>query len=150
MDKFYYNSPIGSLKIIASENAVDQIQFLTRNFPSSIPKTNYGKKIKQELDQYFKGSRSKFTLKFKAEGTQFQKDVWNAMKKVKYSKTVSYQDIAKMVHRPKAVRAVGTACGRNPLPIVIPCHRIITSDGKLGGYGGGIKKKEWLLNHEKL
>lgn len=151
METFYYNSPVGSLKITIQSKIVVGIHFLTQNFTPTKPKTPFGRKVEAELNQYFKGNRTHFTIPVQFEGTDFQKDVWRAVKKVKYSQTLSYKDIAERIHRPKAVRAVGSACGKNPLPIIIPCHRITASGGKLGGYGGGhlgLEKKKWLLDHE--
>lgn len=101
-----------------------------------------------QLDEYFKGLRHEFTFPYIFEGTRFQKTVWNALTKIPYAKTGSYKDIAVSIGNEKAIRAVGSANGKNKLNIVIPCHRIIGSNGKLTGYRGGLWRKEWLLKHE--
>lgn len=106
--------------------------------------TNFTK----ELNEYFDGKRRDFSVKFEPKGTEFQKKVWNAMQKIEQGKTLRYADVAKQIGHPKAVRAVGTACGKNPIVVAIPCHRIVGSSG-LGGYSGGLEKKKWLLKHEK-
>jgi methylated-DNA-[protein]-cysteine S-methyltransferase len=102
-----------------------------------------------QLDEYFKGERREFTFPYILEGTIFQKNVWNALTGILYVNTGSYKDIAVSIGNEKAIRAVGSANGRNKLSIVIPCHRIIGSNGKLTGYAGGLWRKEWLLQHER-
>lgn len=101
-----------------------------------------------QLNAYFSGELHEFDLPLKATGTPFQEMVWQALTSIPYGKTVSYKDIAEHVHLPRAARAVGMANGRNPISIIIPCHRVIGANGKLTGYGGGIHRKEWLLEHE--
>ena len=100
---------------------------------------------KRELKEYFSGKRKKFSVPLNAQGTAFQKSVWNQLSKIPYGKTVSYRDIAIKIKNKKAVRAVGTANGKNPFCIIIPCHRVIAADGSLGGYSGGIQFKKKLL-----
>lgn len=106
------------------------------------------KEIKEELVAYFKNERQVFTFKYKFYGTDFQKQVWQALMTISYGETKTYKDIATIIHNPKAVRAVGGAVNKNPFSIMAPCHRVIGMDGKLVGYGGGLDKKEFLLNHE--
>lgn len=101
-----------------------------------------------QLKAYFAGELHEFDLPLKATGTPFQEAVWQSLAAIPYGETVSYKDIAERIHSPKAVRAVGMANGRNPISIIIPCHRVIGANGKLTGYGGGIHRKEWLLAHE--
>jgi methylated-DNA-[protein]-cysteine S-methyltransferase len=103
----------------------------------------------KQLNEYFFKGRKKFDLKFKIEGTEFQKKVWKALLKLPYGKTVSYQYLAQKIKMPKAVRAVGLANKNNPLPILIPCHRVIGKNGKLTGYAGGLELKSKLINLEK-
>lgn len=103
-----------------------------------------------QLDEYFKAQRKDFDLPLELEGTEFQMKVWKELRKIPYGKTLSYRDIAKRIRNEKAVRAVGTANGRNPISIVIPCHRVIASNDKLAGYAGGLDKKEKLLKLEKV
>lgn len=104
---------------------------------------------KEQLKEYFNGQRRVFDLELSPEGTEFQLDVLNALQQIPYGETRSYADIATQVGRPRAVRAVGAANGRNPLPIVIPCHRVVGADGSLTGFGGGIPTKRFLLQLEK-
>lgn len=101
-----------------------------------------------QLDEYFAGQRQTFDLELRPTGTEFQLAVLDALQNIPYGQTCTYSDIAKVIHRPRAVRAVGAANGRNPLPIVIPCHRVIGADGSLTGFGGGLPAKQWLLAHE--
>jgi methylated-DNA-[protein]-cysteine S-methyltransferase len=103
----------------------------------------------RQLDEYFRGARKRFSLKLLPQGTPFQKLVWQQLKRIPYGKVVSYGDVARAIGRPHAYRAVGNANNKNPIGIIIPCHRVIGSDGKLVGYGSGIWRKEWLLKHEK-
>lgn len=104
---------------------------------------------KRQLREYFQGTRTDFELPLHAKGTPFQKSVWKALTKIPYGQTRSYGEIAKAIGRPTAVRAVGLANGRNPLPIVVPCHRVIGAGGKLVGYGGGLTVKQALLDRER-
>jgi len=103
----------------------------------------------RQLEEYFQGQRRAFSLKLLPRGTEFQQRVWAQLLKVPYGSTASYRDIALALGDADAVRAVGSANGKNPISIIIPCHRIIGSDGKLIGYGGGVWRKEWLLRHER-
>lgn len=109
---------------------------------------SFERKLKQ-LGEYFEGVREKFDLPFDVQGTPFQMQVWNQLSKIPYGETCSYRDIARKIKNAKAVRAVGTANGRNPLSIIVPCHRVIASNGSLGGYAGGVKLKTKLLSFEK-
>jgi len=102
----------------------------------------------KQLKEYFNGNRVKFDLKLRLNGTVFQNVVWKALQTVPYGKTISYKELAKKIEHETANRAVGSANGQNPISIIIPCHRIIGSDGKLRGYGAGIEKKKWLLEFE--
>ena len=102
-----------------------------------------------QLDDYFSGTRLQFELPLSPAGTEFQQQVWHALIAIPYGQTTSYGELAKKINRPKASRAVGAANGANPIPIVIPCHRVIGSTGNLTGFGGGIPTKQWLLAHEK-
>lgn len=104
---------------------------------------------RRQLMEYFRGTRRVFCLPLDLSGTDFQKKVWRRLMKIPYGQTVSYAELARAIGRPKAYRAVANACGQNPLPILIPCHRVIASDGKLGGYSSRLKRKRWLLRHEK-
>jgi methylated-DNA-[protein]-cysteine S-methyltransferase len=103
-----------------------------------------------ELNEYFNGERTAFTVPLDTKGTDFQRQVWRALMNVEFGASKSYQDIALAIKNPKAVRAVGAANGKNPISIIVPCHRIIGANGKLTGYAGGLSRKEWLLRHEGI
>jgi O-6-methylguanine DNA methyltransferase len=121
--------------------------WLRRFIPNTIltPAGDRHRQIDLELSEYFAGRRRVFDLPLRLLGTEFQKDVWRAVDSIPYGATSTYRDIAQLVGRPKATRAVGAANGRNPLPIVIPCHRVVGADGTLTGYGGGLPLKRRLL-----
>jgi methylated-DNA-[protein]-cysteine S-methyltransferase len=147
------NTPIGSLLIAENSSGVSAIIFNADSY--SIPDswnrvTHLSSEVMIQLHQYFNGERYEFDLPLAPEGTPFQLDVWRALEKIPYGKTISYLDLAKRIGKPAAVRAVGAANGANPLPIVIPCHRVIGHNGKLTGYGGGLEKKQYLLSMESL
>ena len=147
--KTYYDSPIGILGITGTEEGITDLHFVEKeNKPDPVIPFPL-KECVQQLNEYFAGDRKEFSIKLQLEGTNFQKKVWNQLMKIPYGKTVSYKDIAAAIKNEKAVRAVGSANGRNNIAIIIPCHRVIAHDGTLGGYGGGLWKKEWLLDHEK-
>jgi methylated-DNA-[protein]-cysteine S-methyltransferase len=101
-----------------------------------------------QLKAYFAGELKKFDLPMSLEGTPFQKRVWEELQRIPYGQTISYQELAQRVGNPKASRAVGSANGKNPVAVIVPCHRVIATGGTLGGYGGGLERKEWLLEHE--
>jgi len=103
----------------------------------------------KQIDEYFKGNRSKFLLNLDPAGTKFQRSVWRQLEKIPFGEVVSYGQIAEAIGNPRACRAVGNANGKNPISIIIPCHRVIGSDGRLTGYGGGLWRKEWLIKHER-
>jgi methylated-DNA-[protein]-cysteine S-methyltransferase len=101
-----------------------------------------------QLDEYFAGARLEFDLPLDAQGTPFQRRVWTALAEIPFGQTISYAELARRVGDVKAVRAVGAANGRNPIPIIVPCHRVIGANGSLVGFGGGLERKQWLLEHE--
>ncbi|QDP41891.1 methylated-DNA--[protein]-cysteine S-methyltransferase [Radiobacillus deserti] len=145
-------SPIGILEITGTEEAVHTIHFSDR-------KEIQNEKINgrfgavelacEQLEQYFQGERLYFEFPYELKGTEFQKKVWKALVEIPYGSTGSYKDIALHIGNEKAVRAVGSANGKNQIPIAIPCHRIIGANGTLTGYAGELWRKEWLLTHEK-
>lgn len=148
--KIYYQSKIGWLEIVGTNDAIKAVEFIEAEDLEEIdtePPAVITDCVAQ-LDEYFKGNRQEFSLNLAPEGTEFQKAVWRQLLEVPFGATVSYLDIAKAVGNKKAVRAVGAANGQNPIVIIVPCHRIIGSNGQLTGYGGGLWRKEWLLNHE--
>lgn len=144
----FYHSPIGIIKIVASDTHIISLDITTKS-------TNRTKTSKpmllclKQLDEYFKGKRKQFNLPLKMEGTPFQKKVWTELSKIPFGKVVSYKDLAKKVGKPKAFRAVGNANGKNKFPIILPCHRVIASNGSMGGFALGLASKEKLLVHEK-
>jgi methylated-DNA-[protein]-cysteine S-methyltransferase len=147
------NTPIGPLLIAENSSGISAIIFNADSF--TIPNSwNHVKhlsfEVMTQLQQYFNGERYEFDLPLAPEGTPFQLEVWGALEKIPYGETISYLDLAKRIGKPAAVRAVGAANGANPLPIVIPCHRVIGNNGKLTGYGGGLEKKQYLLSMESL
>jgi methylated-DNA-[protein]-cysteine S-methyltransferase len=150
----YAASPIGQLLLAGSADALQVIGFPhgDKARRADIGWERYGepfKKTARQLNEYFAGERREFELELAPEGTKFQVEVLEALRGIPYGETRTYRDIAVAVGRPKAVRAVGNANGRNPLPIVIPCHRVIGSDGSLTGFGGGIEAKRYLLDLEQ-
>jgi methylated-DNA-[protein]-cysteine S-methyltransferase len=150
--KVDYNSPIGIIEIIGSDEAVCSIMFSERQQIINIPKDSTPKILLdclKQLDEYFQGQRFTFTFPYSVEGTNFQKRVWQALTNIGYAEIGTYKTIALSIGNEKAIRAVGNANGKNKLSIVIPCHRIIGSNGTLTGYAGGLWRKEWLLQHEK-
>ncbi|MCK1997844.1 methylated-DNA--[protein]-cysteine S-methyltransferase [Psychrobacillus psychrodurans] len=155
MDKLYtldYKSPIGILEIIGTDQAISSILFVEREEMENKVQEETPQVLKDclvQIDEYFKGELHEFTFPYVMNGTIFQKSVWNALKSISYAKTGSYKDIAISIGNEKAIRAVGSANGRNKLTIVVPCHRIIGTNGKLTGYAGGLWRKEWLLQHEQ-
>lgn len=141
-------SPIGKLTLIADKQYLREIRFGDDDC-ATIPHSNAVlDRTRQQLQEYFAGQRRHFDLPLKPQGTNFQQQVWKALLAVDFGELASYQDIARIIDNPKAVRAVGAANGRNPIPIIIPCHRIIGSDGKLTGYAGGLRIKQQLLRLE--
>lgn len=145
---FYDNldTPLGKMEITASDSAIKSIYFVDRVKPTRA--NSFTDAAKRQLDQYYQGSLEAFDLTMDPDGTDFQKSVWQALGTIGFGKTCSYSDIAHIINNPKAVRAVGSANGKNPMTIVVPCHRIIGSNGTLTGYASGVERKAWLLNHE--
>jgi len=142
------NSKVGYLHLIANDNALLSISF-TNNKHFVKENTNYIiEETVTQLNEYFEGKRKYFTIKLSPKGTDFQKQVWNELLNIPYGKTASYSDIAIAIGNPKAVRAIGNANNKNPIPIIIPCHRIIGKNRKLIGYAGGLDIKKALLNLE--
>ncbi|MEF2966689.1 methylated-DNA--[protein]-cysteine S-methyltransferase [Paenibacillus sp. M1] len=151
LHKLDYESPIGVIEIVGTEEAVWSIMYSAEDGVKDIENGNTPAALVAcytQLDEYFKGERVNFSFPYKYEGTDFQKTVWRALTAIPYAQTGSYTDIAVAIGNEKAIRAVGSANGKNKLSIVIPCHRIIGASGKLTGYAGGLWRKEWLLRHE--
>jgi methylated-DNA-[protein]-cysteine S-methyltransferase len=147
--KAYYLSPIGPVEVSGTQEAIMSVGFVKRRLPDDRDLPECVKEGIRQLDEYFKGIRKRFSLKLLPRGTPFQKRVWQQLKKIPYGKTASYGDVARAIGKPHAFRAVGGANNKNPIGIIIPCHRVIGSNGKMVGYGSGIWRKEWLLEHEQ-
>ena len=145
----YYSSPIGLIEVTGNEEGIASLYFV------DIKKENISrihpslKECIYQLEEYFSGLRNEFGLKLNPGGTEFQKKVWFQLETIPFGKTTSYLQISKQIGDANATRAVGNANASNPISIIIPCHRVIGNSGKLIGYGGGLWRKEWLLNHEK-
>lgn len=137
-----------SLYLVATETHLINIQF-TQPQKALLQTTELLSMATIQLDEYFQGKRTTFSLPFKLTGTPFQLVVWKELQNIPYGQTTSYKEIAQKINKPKAYRVVGMANNKNPLPIIIPCHRVIGSNGKLIGYAGGLKLKNYLLELEK-
>ncbi len=148
MEKAIINTPLGLTEIQGDENGISKIYIRDENveITSKIPS-----KLKEaviQLQEYFEGKRTHFTFLLHPSGTEFQKKVWQELLNIPFGKTCSYLELSKKLGDVKAIRAVAAANGKNPLWIVVPCHRVIGSDGSLTGYAGGLWRKKWLLEHE--
>jgi len=148
MNSTFMQTPIGLLAIRATNDAINSIEFIRQQDAPPV-KHPLLEQASEQLQQYFAGQRQQFELPLAASGTVFQQQVWRALRQIGYAQTASYAEIAANIGRPTAVRAVGAANGRNPLAIIVPCHRIIGKDGTLTGYAGGLQRKAWLLELEQ-
>lgn len=146
---FYYESPIETLTLTSEGENLIGLDFGKVQIEGKEEKTKVIQDAIDQLEEYFQGKRKHFDLPLKFYGTEFQKKCWNALITIPYGETRSYKDISEIVNCPKGYRAVGLANNKNPIAIIAPCHRVIGSDGKLVGFGGGLDKKEFLLNLEK-
>ena len=144
----YYYSPIGWLKIKTDASHLIAISFENEKGDSDEKQPPIMKETISQLVEYFSGKRKEFGLQLAPKGTDFQRNTWHFVENVNFGETASYLDIAIKTGSSKNTRAVGLANGKNPIPIVIPCHRIVGSNGKLTGYAGGLERKQWLLRHE--
>ena len=149
----YYKSPIGTAKIVGDENGVQSISLLDKDFSIDKETSNQDlascmKTCAIQLEEYFIGTRTEFDLKLNPKGTEFQQKVWKELLNIPFNKVKTYLEQTKALGDVKAIRAVASANGKNPIAIVIPCHRVIGSDGSLTGYAGGLWRKKWLLEHE--
>lgn len=148
MEKSYYKSPIGVLEIICEKNSLISLK-LVKNTDKADRETALIKEIKIQLGEYFSGERKIFDIKLKPTGTDFQNKIWKELQKIPYGETMSYSEIAATVGNKNAQRAVGSACNKNPIMIIIPCHRVISKNGKLGGfaYENTVKQKLLVLEN---
>ena len=150
-------TPIGTLRLVGDEDAIDRIEL--PNEAARAPEGSWEPangalpaalaEAKRQLGEYFDGKRREFDLPLGASGTEFQQRVWAELRRIPFGETISYRTLAERIGKPAASRAVGQANGRNRLPIVVPCHRGVSHDGKLGGYGGGLPTKQRLLDFER-
>ena len=151
------DTPIGTLRLVGDENSIDCIDLPNRAAEPPDPaweRSNGAlpaalREAKRQLGEYFDGARQDFDLPLSAGGTRFQRRVWAELQRIPFGETISYGELAARIGRPSGSRAVGQANGANRLPIVVPCHRVISHDGKLGGYGGGLPTKQRLLDLER-
>lgn len=141
-------SPLGFLRIEGTANFVASISFIDDSEPSTKKLPAIAKTVEKQLNAYFKGELRAFSFNFKLEGTEFQQTVWQELEKIPFGSTRTYLDLAHQLGDSKKIRAVGNANGKNPLAIVVPCHRVIGASGNLVGYAGGLWRKQWLLEHE--
>lgn len=146
--QYYYKYPKGFLKIVSDDKKLLEISFETITGNNSADLPAIIKDTALQLDEYFDGKRSEFDVAYNLDGTEFQKQVWRALAKIPFGSTKTYGEIAAEINNKAASRAVGGACNRNPLPIIIPCHRVVGGDGSLVGFGGTIEVKEFLLELE--
>jgi methylated-DNA-[protein]-cysteine S-methyltransferase len=148
MESVIIKTPIGFTEIKGDENGITKIHVMDENVEiSTIINKDLIEAVTQ-LQDYFLGRRTEFTFKLNLQGTEFQKKVWQELLHIPYGKTCSYLELSKKIGDVKAIRAVASANGKNPLWIVVPCHRVIGTDGSLTGYAGGLWRKKWLLEHE--
>jgi methylated-DNA-[protein]-cysteine S-methyltransferase len=147
-------SPIGPLTLVARDGVVTNLAMHEQRHGAPPPADaqtddTWFKDVADQLDAYFAGELISFDVEMNLLGTTFQREVWSRLCEIPYGETISYGELAQRVGNPKASRAVGLANGRNPIAIIVPCHRVIGADGSLTGYGGGLERKTWLLEHER-
>lgn len=146
----YYQSPLGVLKITAFDAAIRSIAFTEGNDVYDSTQADAAKECIAQLDEYFAGKRTAFDFRYEfGVGSEFQQRVWAELVKIPFGETISYKQLALRLGDVNLIRAAGTANGKNPMAIVVPCHRVIGADGKLVGYAGGLWRKQWLLEHEQ-
>mgnify|MGYP001823535583 FL=1 len=148
MEECIVSSPLGYTKIVGDVDGISSVIVVNseEKITDIIPEILEDCTI--QLKEYFEGTRKEFSLKLNPLGTNFQMKVWKQLEQIPYGKSISYLELSKQLGDPKAIRAVANANGKNPLWIIVPCHRVIGSDGSLTGYAGGLHRKQWLLNHE--
>lgn len=157
IEMIYYQSPLGILEIRSTGSSISDLLFVNSWKGAKIkeaeisfvkPKSPVIKACVKQLNEYFAGTRTEFTIPTSQVGTEFQQLVWKELQNIPYGRTISYLELSKRIGNVKAIRAVGTANGNNSVSIIIPCHRVIGSNGELVGYGGDLWRKKWLLEHE--
>jgi len=148
MPTTYYKTPIGFTRITEEDGFITSIYLLDGEFEAEPAETPLLKMAVQQLDEYFAGTRKIFDLPIRQSGSDFQQKVWDQLSKIEYGKTISYLQQSKFMGNPLGIRAIASANGKNHLVIVVPCHRVIGTDGSLTGFGCGVWRKKWLLEHE--
>ena len=156
-----FSSPVGELVLAATDAGITGVYFpISRHGPAPLERKDWVEddgrgpasallaQARRQLEEYFTGSRTTFDLSLSPAGTPFQRRVWDALRAIPYGTTLSYSDLARRLGDLRATRAVGAANGRNPIPIIVPCHRVVGANGALTGFGGGLDRKRWLLEHE--
>ena len=149
IDKGYFFTDIGALEVVGSRHGIVAVSFVDDIDPGAKCGTAIVQQCIAELSQYFGGRRMTFSVRLDTTGTDFQLAVWHALQEIPFGHTASYGAVARVIGRPGAAHAVGGAVGRNPVAIIVPCHRVLGSDGSLAGYAGGLERKQWLLEHEQ-
>lgn len=151
-----YESKIAPIILVGDEDGLSFLYFDIADAKNSFGiekewkyKDEFFDKVKKELDEYFRGSRKEFTVKLNPEGTSYQKKIWEHLREIPYGQTCSYRDIAEKADNPKASRAVGNANGKNPIPLIVPCHRVVGANGKLTGFAFGVDLKKQLIEFER-
>ena len=148
METCIIKSPLGYTKIIGDDYGISQVTILNSEEKETDIIPTELEDCAIQLKEYFEGTRTTFDLKLNPEGTDFQNVIWKLLQEIPFGKTISYLQLSKRLGDVKAIRAVANANGKNPLWIIVPCHRVIGSDGRLTGYAGGLHKKKWLIEHE--
>ena len=145
----YFKSPLGMIELSATENGISSLYFVSEATQKSVPNKILSDCVKQ-LEEYFENKRKEFSIPLDMQGTDFQQKVWNELLNIPFGKTISYLQLAKRLGDAKSIRAVGGANGKNPVSIIVPCHRVIGAGGALGGYGGNLQLKRELLRAEGI
>jgi methylated-DNA-[protein]-cysteine S-methyltransferase len=148
IDTTYIDSPLGPLEVTGSHGVIFSVLFSDKQEKVSPKVPASLKECVKQLEEYFSGSRKKFELQLQPNGTTFQRHVWDELLKIPFGKTISYLQLARQLGDEKSIRAAASANGKNPIGILIPCHRVIGSNSDLVGYAGGLWRKQWLLDHE--
>ncbi|KGK32249.1 MULTISPECIES: methylated-DNA--[protein]-cysteine S-methyltransferase [Cellulophaga] len=148
METAYIKTPLGIAKLVGDEKGISEFIVLNADEPLTDVIPEALEDAVYQVNEYFEGKREHFNLDLNPEGTDFQKRVWKGLQDIPFGKTTSYLELSKTLGDAKAIRAVANANGKNPLWIIVPCHRVIGSDGSLTGYAGGLHRKQWLLEHE--
>lgn len=149
LDKGYLFTDIGALEVTGNEKGIVSVTFVDNVDTTAACVTSVVQECITELSQYFGGRRTEFAVRLNPGGTKYRSLVWHALREIPFGQTASYKDIAVAIGRPKSARAAGGAIGHNPIAIIVPCHRVIGSDGSLTGYAGGLDRKRWILEHER-